>query len=258
MQYSIKQCKYCGQTFHDIEGRTFSNHVRWCTKNTTNGDKGKKSNSIGTKIRYEKEYGKKITLKKKCKECGKQFNITIRENKSYKYLKTFCSKGCANKFRIKDKNFQIKIKNAISRGIQNKWKDENYATKVINSQAKSNKRFSSKAEREIRQYFQYKFPLDNWTFGILAFYKGTRLTCDLYSKKHNVVIEYDGIWHFKNISGQLPEKQRKDKLLKEWCSKNNFRLIRVKDDIYKDNKEKTLQNIEFFINKSNKKYIELY
>lgn len=258
MQHSIKQCKFCGKKFKNIEGRIFSNHVRWCIKNTTNGDKGRKSNSIGTKIRYEKEYGKKIILEKKCKECGTLFNIIIREKKSYKYLKTFCSKACSNKFRSKDKQFQSKIKKAISSGIKQKWQDKEYATKVLNSQSQTNKRFSSKGEREIRQHFQQKFKNDHWTSGLIAHFKNTRLTSDLYSKSKKIAIEYDGIWHFKNISGQLKEKQRKDKLLKEWCSKNNFKLIRIKEDIYLKNKEKTLQKIEFFINESNEQYIELY
>jgi hypothetical protein len=35
----MKKCKYCEK---EIEGKhsLYANHVRWCDKNTTNGDKG--------------------------------------------------------------------------------------------------------------------------------------------------------------------------------------------------------------------------
>ena len=33
MIYEQKQCKYCNQIFKNIEGRVFSNHIRWCDKN---------------------------------------------------------------------------------------------------------------------------------------------------------------------------------------------------------------------------------
>jgi hypothetical protein len=34
------------------------------------------------------------------------------------------------------------------------------------------------------------------------------------------------------LNGQLFRKQRKDKLLEEWCIMNNYRLIRIEEGFY--------------------------
>jgi len=59
----------------------------------------------------------------------------------------------------------------------------------------------------------------------------------LFSKSLKVIIEYDGAWHFKDIHGQLADKQMKDRELEKWCFENNWRLIRIKEDIYKLNRQ---------------------
>lgn len=62
-------------------------------------------------------------------------------------------------------------------------------------------------------------------------FEGVLLNPDLWSKKLKVVIDYDGIWHFENIHNQLEEKQRKDRILKKFCEENNYRLIRIDEDL---------------------------
>ena len=64
----------------------------------------------------------------------------------------------------------------------------------------------------------------------------------MWSDVLKVCFEYDGIWHFKDIYGQLDKKQNKDKLLELWCINNNYRLVRVDEDCYKN-----IQQIEELI-----------
>jgi hypothetical protein len=54
----------------------------------------------------------------------------------------------------------------------------------------------------------------------------------MYSDKLKICFEYDGIWHFKDIHGQLERKQYKDKLLKKWCKVNNYKLIRLDEECF--------------------------
>ena len=56
---------------------------------------------------------------------------------------------------------------------------------------------------------------------------GILINPDLWSKKLKVVIEYDGIWHFKDIHNQLERKQNVDRITKRFCEENGYRLIRV-------------------------------
>lgn len=63
-----KTCPYCNQIFENINGKVFSNHVRWCSANTTNGDKGRAN--ISKAGRFER-----IKVKKPCLKCKKEFEV---------------------------------------------------------------------------------------------------------------------------------------------------------------------------------------
>jgi hypothetical protein len=54
----------------------------------------------------------------------------------------------------------------------------------------------------------------------------------MWSDKLKICFEYDGIWHFEDIKGQLKIKQTKDVLLEKWCIENNYRLIRIDENFY--------------------------
>ena len=113
---------------------------------------------------------------------------------------------------------------------------------------------------EIRKYeFVFnKFPDDSWTYGGGLKYKNEKITRDLYSNKLKVCFEYDGVWHFKDIHGQLEKKQYKDKLLEEWCIENNYRLIRLKDEVYLKNKSKVLDLLIDEIYNGTNKIVKIY
>ena len=126
---------------------------------------------------------------------------------------------------------------------------------MINS---GKRNFTSKGEEEIKKHFKEKFKGDNWTFGRRAFIDNVRLNVDLYSDKLKVCIEYDGVWHFKDINGKLEDKQRKDLLLERWCNKNNFRLIRIKEDIYKQDKKFWIDKLEQEVYNGSNKLVKFY
>ena len=67
----MKVCKYCNK---EIEGShsVYANHVRWCDKNKTNGDKG--GNKISeAKKKYYEENRKEIEHNVICNRCFENF-----------------------------------------------------------------------------------------------------------------------------------------------------------------------------------------
>lgn len=89
MIHESKICKYCLKEFKNIEGKVFSNHVRWCNKNP---------NPKFSKDGYEKLIKSKVVkikIIKQCEVCGKNFEIIKNEN-STKKEKKCCSRKCSN------------------------------------------------------------------------------------------------------------------------------------------------------------------
>ena len=85
----MKVCKYCNK---EIEGShsVYANHVRWCDKNKTNGDKGGNKISEAKKKYYEDVNGSLKVYEVECFRCKK---ITTIEEPSNKYPikeKYFC------------------------------------------------------------------------------------------------------------------------------------------------------------------------
>ena len=227
----MKQCEICNIAFES--GRSYSNHVRWAHK----------------EIKYKKQkcpicckeiaqcgftkHEKTCALNKKsCKTCGKEF---------FSKANIFCNNSCAAKF---NNNVRIPYERTY---ITSEWKNKQSITTKRNwAEGKlttSRRIFSSKTEREIVKHFKEKYPKDGWkSGGRLKLNEEETLSRDMWSDVLKVCFEYDGIWHFKDIYGQLDKKQNKDKLLELWCINNNYRLVRVDEDCYKN-----IQQIEELI-----------
>ena len=88
-----------------------------------------------------------------------------------------------------------------------------------------------------------KFPSDGWTFGGHIVIDGLGISRDLYSNKLKICFEYDGIWHFKDIHGQLELKQKKDMALEKWCKVNGYRLIRLTESWFIEELHKDVNSI---------------
>ena len=124
------------------------------------------------------------------------------------------------------------------------WEDEDYAKSVLST----NKRFTSKNEVLIREYFINTYPNDEWTFGGGIKINGQQISRDLYSNKLKICFEYDGIWHFKDIYGQLNKKKLKDSLLEQWCLDNKYSLIRLDEDHFNNQSLTILEKIFYSLN----------
>ena len=97
----IRTCPHCHQTFQNISGRTFSNHVRWCKENPDKDRlSGKKicEKQKESRLRYlDRHDGKLRSFTVICDSCGKQFEVMERERKFPSRNKYFCSRSCSNK-----------------------------------------------------------------------------------------------------------------------------------------------------------------
>ncbi len=184
----------------------------------------------------------RLRLFKKCKKCK---NIHSKPG-------DFCCRKCANG-RIQTKENNEKRSRKIKAWLKN---NPDNKIKTIQRNA-TDDYFTSKGERIVRKYFISSFEKDYWNFGL--FHTNEEIfSVDLYCKKLKVIIEYDGIWHFKDIKGQLAHKQRKDALLENWCKENNWRLIRIKDEIFLKDKEIWLERLRKEVYEGVKQIVKFY
>jgi hypothetical protein len=225
----MKICNECGEEFENH--KVYSNHVRW---------KHKKVEYKRTKCPYCDYEARNENYEKHLKYCFKNpiniINCLNCGKLAGGHKIKFCSQSCSaiynNSKRDHDK---------IDRSYMTpEWKDiqrqktlENWRDGKYSMERKIT--FSSKNERAVVKHIKETFPDDEWkSGGILKFADGNLLSRDLWSDKLKVCFEYDGIWHFKDIHGQLAKKQLKDRLLEEWCKEKGYRLIRVDEDVYKN------------------------
>lgn len=217
------KCEHCNIEFSKFQEK--ANHVRWYHK-----DKNfyqDTSEKISEKITEQNNriYGEWIYETVICTHVNCTNTIDIKYRSGKKKIKNFCSRSCANSRGVRSQEFKDKVSNSI----KNMWSDGHYDNVKFNR----SKIFSSKNERLLVEYFKNKFPDDNWkSGGLLKLEDGSRLSRDLYSDKLKICFEYDGIWHFKDIHGQLKTKQHKDLLLEKWCITNEYKLIRVQAEFF--------------------------
>ena len=198
-----------------------------------------------TRNKIQSKKNQRDILNKKWKEteaicviCKSKFKTYIN-NVTNLYKKKTCSKICTGKYSASFPRIWTKEKRILaSEHTKELWQDTTYANNIIQ---KTSTKFSSKNEREIVKYFKEHFNNDEWKSGGVIYHTGLGISRDLYSDKLKVCIEYDGIWHFKNIHNQLKYKQMKDSLLEDWCIQNNYYLIRISEDVFNSNKEKWLK-----------------
>lgn len=155
----------------------------------------------------------------RCECCGKLMTKKFATGR-------FCSQSCAN-----TRTHSQETKDKISKSAKNN--PHGFTSKKwLNDHPEFYNRFKkihSKRELEIVDLLQNNFPEDIWKQGPIIdkpLYE-TIINPDVYSDKLQIIIEYDGIWHFKDIHNQLERKQEYDRLTLYWCQKYNYRLIRI-------------------------------
>lgn len=116
-----RQCPWCKELFENIEGRVFSNHVKWCKDNpnssreTTQCEICKKEISSQVFSNHYKICKEKHDNRKKCPEC----------NELVPPGKTFCNSSCSAKFSNKNrKNCGLK-KGTVHKDVQRDCKECN-------------------------------------------------------------------------------------------------------------------------------------
>jgi hypothetical protein len=246
-------CNICGKEFENHSLK--ANHIRW--KHNDQVDYIKKD-SKDKKRRDNINLGEIKDFNVKCENCNIEFIVKEREFKFPKKEKYFCCRSCAN-----TRNLSNETKDKISKKVKECWKNLNYSEICIKNLI--NKRSSSIGEREIRKILKERYGNINVSSHRIIEYNNIRKSVDLTIKIKNVIIEYDGAWHFdKSLYERVgtPEKYdkviEKDNLTKEYCSINSIRLLRVGDKYYQHNRRKTMSEIINFIENMNLDYMELY
>jgi hypothetical protein len=232
----MKVCKHCNNQF-DLEPKLFANHVRWCKHNPKLISYKKDNGAL-------KKFGDVKQFTVCCDKCNSDFQVNEREHLFPKKSKYYCSRSCANSKVFSDETNKKRSDSNRLASIK-LWQNNEYAEKAL-SKLNTNKYFTSKGEIALRTHFISKYANDDWTFGGRICFNDFSLVRDLFSKKLKVCVEYDGIWHFKDIRNQLDDKNKKDKALEDWCSQNNWRLIRVSESYALSNKD-FLNEIEHYV-----------
>lgn len=216
---STHKCPECGLVFENHSKK--ANHIKWHHRAT-------QSTIEKIKTIRSQQRGPLVTETRQCKKCSKPFEVSYYSNTKRPPQNECCSRVCANS-RIQTDAIKLKKSAATKKSWQEGVYDEVQRIKV-----EQNKLFSSKTERAIRDFIKHKYPEGMWKSGGSLLVDGSRISRDLYSDKLKICFEYDGVWHFKDIHGQLQHKQEIDRKLESWCIANSYRLIRVDEDAYVD------------------------
>jgi DNA-directed RNA polymerase subunit RPC12/RpoP len=247
-------CNICGLEFENHSLK--ANHIRW--KHYDQREYIEKVSKMQKEMNDIK-LGLIKEFEVECKSCGKKIIVKERELKHPEKEKYFCSRSCANK-----REHSKETLNKMSIGVKKCWKDPTYAEKCLKNR-NNNVIFSSKGEREIRKILKERYGSKNVSSHRIVELNGLKKAVDLTIKSKNIIIEYDGIWHFDSKIYErmgTPEKYfeviKKDKMVKEYCEINNIRLLRIEDKLYQRSKKKMITEIINFIEESELKYFELY
>lgn len=246
------KCEICNLDFDKFQQK--ANHDRWNHKEIPFSAEAIQSIKDKKLVRDNLKYGIFINEIDHCFKCGKDVPITYREKRGKKE-KYYCSRFCANS-RNHTQEIKDKIGNSTSKSLKEKWaNDDEYRNKCLNGTII----WSSKSERNLKKYFQEKFIDDEWTSGGRILYNKIPISRDLYSNKLKISIEVDGIWHFKDIHGQLKDKQIKDLALNNWSIDNNWRILRIKEELLNTKYSQSYYDLIIdFVYKQNTKYLEIY
>ena len=266
-QICSKQLKKVGNhviTFHKMDMETykrkFPDAKTLCEKtieNLTKAHKGKKNWFV-----LLKEAGQDELLKAKIETLKKKVAETIMNNPAERARRSKLL-GDLNKtdeFRKRASETAIetsKRKDLLEARTANlqKWRLEN-EDKWANNIQKGSHFKTSKPEKKLLEWIQKEFPDLDFRGNQSLFHDDfttptKRRQIDILSRNKNIIVEYDGFVHFKNVAkwNQLEEAKKQDKETNKALSKS-FLLIRVAQSNWHERKgfkEETLQEIKNLI-----------
>lgn len=207
---SIPKCGSCGI---DLKYTPDNHFGRFCSQTCSTGKNSKKTK--GNLVRIHNSLNKYKS---------KGINIltsieTLKDNFSEKTdLKIKCS--CGNIFKRK--------KSWVNRNIE-------IAGLCDICMSKDNKNKLTKPVKSITNMLDIhniNYELEKTFDGCVNPKTNNKLRFDIYIPNKNVIIEYDGIHHYKPIYGEdiLRESQFRDKIKDEYCKSNNIDLLRIPYD----------------------------
>lgn len=109
-----RTCKYCNVLFPNEDGKIFANHVRWCDKNKTNGDKGISKRELTRQSFYLEKVGELKEFIMSCNKCQKEFSVKEKEKLHPEKEIYFCSRSCANSRGPRSEDFKEKVRKKLS------------------------------------------------------------------------------------------------------------------------------------------------
>lgn len=205
-----------------------------------------------------------------CTYCDKQFELTQgQHNRKLRdeIENLFCGRRCANKHlgenlsEQQKENLRIKAK---------QWTKDNYekclfwSNKGFETLRSRGRYFCSNGEIEVFDHIKENSNLKIQTGGCFGIGihegKAVRKQFDIYCRETKTLIEYDGACHFKPIYGieSFEKTVLKDRLLKEWCTKQKWSLVRIREEIYKKDKEYWLNILLKHIENQQVEYFKYY
>lgn len=218
---------------------------------------------IVCRLKFERHYGEGIEKWYKRKFCshkcywenlkgkisekrrGKMIECLICKSEFYRKKrggnKKFCSMKCYQKYHRARKNVKCIICGKIFN--VNKANQAKYCSRKCYN---IDRFYNETKVVKIARKFLKSNGIREKTFNDLLSDKNRRLRFDVYFKKYNLAIEYNGEQHYEYVSrfGNRPLElvQRSDNLKKKYCIKNNIKLLTVKY-----NQEITYKNISNLI-----------
>lgn len=230
-----RQCQECGKELLFLQRRLSIEEVR------------EEINNRGAYLISTEYKTNSIPLKIKCK-CGKIFkrcysNIQQTEGEiicrscsstktnllSYDYIKEYVENNTECELISKeyiDCRKSLVFKCSCGKTFKSNW---NNFYSSNQRRCLSCSKYHSKAEIEIENILK-----ENGIGYIMEYrFKECRykrmLPFDFYLPKYNLLIEYDGEFHYKNIPiANLELQKKRDNIKNEFCKENNINLLRIK------------------------------
>jgi very-short-patch-repair endonuclease len=226
----MKTCPVCNETF-DV-GRVYSNHVRCKHKPQTFTPEGlQKLKDVAIRVNAKRlGYEGTKYATQQCVNCHKTI---VEATTQMQYCKDKACQSVAHSFGGK-KVWQMHRQKLI-KALKEMPRSEAWIASQGRTDHPNQKRFfTSKGEEALKLLIKQRLPQFKWSSGGLHnIGNGLRKSLDIYCKDIKVIVEYDGIYHWKNVYGNLEDVQKKDRQLEQFCSDNGWKLIRVNEQTYK-------------------------
>jgi len=113
---AVRVCQYCNFMFTEVEGKIFSNHVRWCHERPSKDKFSSVPRMVETKERnIRARHGPVTEFLVPCAREGCTHKAKVREREKLHPRKAqyFCSRSCANSRGPRNEDFKEKVSDKL-------------------------------------------------------------------------------------------------------------------------------------------------